>query len=674
MEFIKLNIQFFGASNSASATLPTATNGSNKGKVEVSFTERDISTQNIIDNKTTIDLSGSFTQTSGYWSQISSPMLYLEWWDDKRNTWTEIAKQNVTAVSRNVPITLSGTIDVEHKADGSLTGKARTRWVYEASSKLVPRSGTAETNLTPLSQVPRTNELVAYDGTIGKNATLTINRKAPNSETLIEFASGNTSGVAKARANYNGDITWTIPKSLYNEISSTGKLAQVKVTATTFINDVPIGHDSKYIYAYVDEEDSKPEVSVEAIDVRTETKNLTGNERVVVLNASTIRCTYSATAKNGAYIKSANINNVALTGGSTTISGTKDFVKPTTNTFTLSATDSRDLPNSNSKTLSKIDYFIPTLNATIERNTPTDGKVNILFNGKFYNGSFGAKSNEIVVHYRYAEKGASLPDWTEITPYTNGNNFSNNGKIQLDGFDYQKAYTFQLMISDKLNTITKTQDISVGRPSPWWDKENMYVDGDYYSRNSSGVLEKIPTKNEVVESAYLGQNPDIDSLHYKSGTYGIYGCTQAPHGGLGKLEVLVYSADWATQRFTDGYGSLWQREFVEAYRWTGWEKVGRGLTCTTVMGISLGAGATYQISLPEYTAFIEPLVYSDGAEHSGGSIVFPDNTFNYIVNSTYANSENPGIWIRISGTGLAVISEYRHSGAAITGFRIWYNR
>ena len=75
MEFIKLNIQLFGASNSASATLPTANNGSNKGKVDVSFTERDITSQNIIDNKTTIDLTGSFTQTSGYWSQISSPML-----------------------------------------------------------------------------------------------------------------------------------------------------------------------------------------------------------------------------------------------------------------------------------------------------------------------------------------------------------------------------------------------------------------------------------------------------------------------------------------------------------------------------------------------------------------------------------------------------------------------
>lgn len=619
MEFIKLNIQLFGASNSASATLPTANNGSNKGKVDVSFTERDITSQNIIDNKTTIDLTGSFTQTSGYWSQISSPMLYLEWWDDKSNTWTIVASKNVTSVSRNVPITISGTIDVEHKADGDLNGKARTRWVYEASSGLVPRSGIAETGLTAMTQVPRKNTISSTSAYIEENPTITIGKKASSSTTTITWScTGNgvtKSGIVATKTSASSITSWSIPTDVYSCISSTGKTATITLTATTYISDKALTETSSTtLTATVKKERNLPNISITAKDINTATKNLTGNENVVVLNASAIECTYSATAKNGATISSADINGTGLTVGSVTISGKKEISKPTTNVFKLTATDSRGFPNSKSDTKDYIPYFVPTLNATIERNTPTDGLVNIAFSGTYFSGNFSSSNkNELTVEYRYAEKGSSLPDWTAIEPYKSGNNFSNNGAIQLSGFDYQKAYTVQLKVSDKLNSKTISQDISVGRPSPWWDKENMYIDGSYYKRDENGVLIRNSTPVDVIELEEGTYLDNIKTPGFYTGNSGLdYYQTPAPDGPF-TLEVFVApdgnikqvyhkhrenngSRDnWSVATFERSFSNYWTRwtcvsGYIHAYSSdgaNGWYKI---LTLSSTSGWANSSG------------------------------------------------------------------------------------
>lgn len=672
MEYLKLNIQMFAVSAEATNSSLKSDAG-NKATIYVKFTERAITDDNIKNNTTTIDLEATYTQDTGSWYDIKTPWFYLEWYDDKRATWTIVADENVQSMARYDEKTLTGTINVPHKDDGTLSGRARGRWVYEKTSTLVPRNGNATTDSKTLTQVPRKNGISSTSAYIQEKPTITIDKKASSSTTTITWScTGNgvtKSGTVATKTSASSITDWAIPTDVYSCISSTGKTATITLTATTYIGDSSIGTNTTTFTATIKKDYNKPTVSLSVVDVNSTTTNLTGNSSVVVLNASTMRCTYSATAKNGAYIKSANINNDSLTINASNISGTKDFSKPSTNTFTLSASDSRDFSDSSSKTLSKIDYFVPALSVFVGRNTPTDGKVNISFSGKFFNGSFGKEKNTFALAYRYAEKGTELPDWTSLTPIPDGNNIS--GTLQLEGFNYQKAYTFQVRMSDLLNTITINQDIPVGRPSPWWDKENMYVDGDYYSRNSSGVLEKIPTKNEIVESAYLGQNPDINSLHYKNGIYGIYGCTQAPTLDMGKLEVILYSVDWVTQRFTTHLGNIWQREFTGGTTWGNWERVGKGLTFTVVENISLGAGATYQLTLPEYTTFIEPLVSSNGASYSGGMHIVPDATYNYLTNNDY-RGEIRGFWIRCSYSGVVNISEYNHNGAIVKGFRIWY--
>ena len=89
---LKLNIQLFGASASASASLTSS--GGNKATLSVSFTEN---STNITANTSNISCSASITMNTGSFSGISSPMLYLYWHDNHNNTDSLIASKNVTS-------------------------------------------------------------------------------------------------------------------------------------------------------------------------------------------------------------------------------------------------------------------------------------------------------------------------------------------------------------------------------------------------------------------------------------------------------------------------------------------------------------------------------------------------------------------------------------------------
>lgn len=99
------------------------------------------------------------------------------------------------------------------------------------------------------------------------------------------------------------------------------------------------------------------------------------------------------------------------------------------------------------------------------------------------------------------------------------------------------------------------------------------------------------------------------------------------------------------------------------------------LTYDQVTDLSLGPGSTYQLTWPStgHVAFIEPLVHCNGSEYSGGQFVTPGSAYTYITNND-TDSTYRGIWVVCGGDGLVRISEYRHCGSTIKGFRIWYTK
>ena len=208
--------------------------------------------------------------------------------------------------------------------------------------------------------------------------------------------------------------------------------------------------------------------SLTAVDTNTSCTALTGSSTKIVRYESNVKVTVNASGVNKATIKSITINNVTASNGIVTFNNT------TINTFNVIVTDSRGFQATNSITLQMINYIPLTINASIKRNQPTDGKVVIEYSGNYFNGSFGTVSNTLEISYRYKEKNGSFGDWISLSPTISNNTYSQT--LTIEGFDYQKQYVFEIKAEDELNVKTITEiPLSKGKPILWWNEEYVYV-------------------------------------------------------------------------------------------------------------------------------------------------------------------------------------------------------
>ena len=513
MEFIKLNIQLFGAfAEKTNDQLRSTSSPQNKGTLYASLTEIDPTDADKENNQTRIKCYCKFTQNTGSYTQYSAPYLRLYWFDNNQyKNGKEVAKVQVDTInygSVGKTKELSYTITAPHLEDGTLKGYVQAKWEYDGSETLPCKTGYATTNETPLTAIPRAKTISALSADIGYDTTITLKQTSASYTTTIEWECGELSDVIEEKTTET-TIGWKIPKEIYSQMLPTDKEKSITLKATTFNGDTQVGDtQTTTIKAKVNMEDNRPIAYLDVEDTNPKTLELTNDANKVVLNASNILCNVQGMTKNGATIKSMVINGIQLTDFTyrTPTEGTDEEIteialdeftieKPTTNKFTLVVTDSRDNTNvvstDNEITLDKIDYIVPTIsNSTLfKRNAPTDGKVNLKYEGSFFNGSFqDAVPNNLEMVYAYKEKkDDEFGGWITLTPTIIQGQNSFKGEIQLaEEFDYDKVYTLKVSIKDaltELGDVYYIQDVSRGKPSHWYDDENFYVEGNYYKRN-----------------------------------------------------------------------------------------------------------------------------------------------------------------------------------------------
>lgn len=98
-------------------------------------------------------------------------------------------------------------------------------------------------------------------------------------------------------------------------------------------------------------------------------------------------------------------------------------------------------------------------------------------------------------------------------------------------------------------------------------------------------------------------------------------------------------------------------------------------TYTSVTGLILNAGDTYQLDLPSNCYLIEAFIESSGNPNSGsgGNFICVGGGFQYCLNTSSAyESTYKGVYINCTAAGLVTVSSYRHCGLVIKGFRMWY--
>lgn len=388
------------------------------------------------------------------------------------------------------------TVYIEGNAVGSFTKITKNQYVLIGYyDKKVPHDAVGKANTTisaycntvwnnlgnascsgsiPLPDIPRTSSVTVTDGYINDGSrpvSIHINTATTAFTHTLRYTFGSLSGTIATKYQYL-DYGWTLPTSFYTQIpnntSGVGTLY-----CDTYNGDTLIGTSSPVNFtARVDENQSKPTVSSSVTSINKTlptgytTKDLTGSDYIFIKGVSNAQVTVSATAKNSASISSYRVvnNSRVYTSSSFSISNIENPK------FDVSATDSRGYvgyQSGNPTSINMVNYVPLTVNPNIYRPEPTSGEVVLSISGNYFSGSFGKQNNSLTVQYRYKESSASWDGVTYKTITATIDSTNNKYSVSLSlgtTFDYQKSYDFEVVCTDKIQSIPKTYRVSEGIP------------------------------------------------------------------------------------------------------------------------------------------------------------------------------------------------------------------
>lgn len=486
---LKLNIQLFGAGASASTSLTSS--GGNKATLSVSFTEN---STNVAGNTSNISCSATITMNTGSYSGVSSPMLYLYWHDNYNNTDVLVASKNVTSLSKGGSSSVSGQFDVTHNDDGTLYGYVYASWTYTASSKYVPRSGTATTANTRLTDIPRSTNAPSFTGYIGQGVAINLSRNSSTFTHRLRYSFGSLSGTIAT--NVATSYTWTIPTTFYQQIGN-NRSGSGTIYVDTYNGQTLIGTKSATFTANVNESLAKLTIDISSVvDTDNAIIALTGSNTKFVANASDCQINFTITSPSNASVSSLNVNGTSLG----TNVRTHTISNITTKTITITASDSRGYVTTYIYTINDTNWiaYVPvSIKGVVTRTDGVSGNVDMTFNGNYWTGNFGSTSNTLTVQYRYQQEGGSWSSWLPsggMSYTTSGTTYQQENEVTISNINVNNAYTFQLRAIDKINTTGASYSITVNRAVPvvWWNNEDFTVNNILkYTNMSQTSLEDL---------------------------------------------------------------------------------------------------------------------------------------------------------------------------------------
>ena len=491
MKKLRLNIQLFG------------------GSLSIVASETDVSVEN---NTSYINLQIKATTNSTTYND--SAYLKSATITGQNNTYT-LGRINFKIGKGQTVTVYNGKIGpFNHNADGTLNPVSISASCYIVSNT----QPTASASVT-MSTIPRASSITVADANIGSSTNITINKNSSGFTTTLYYkASGQNSWTKIIDKTANQVYGWTVPTSFYALIPNS-KTISCQFYADTYNGSTLVGSSSVVTATFT--ATGNPIINsctLEATD--STTINLVGSNRMIRY-ISTIKATVSASGQNSATISSIKVNGVTASGGIAT------FTNASTYSYQVVVTDSRGYQTSGTYAITWTDYIPLTLNATIVRNQPTDEKIKISYSGNYYNSSFRTSSDQYIantlsVQYRYREKNGTWGSWTNLSPTTSGNTYSQSNYI-ISGFDYQKQYEFDIKAIDRVSTKSITGiAISKGQPIYWWNESDFTINGSLnLGTNRLGVYRNIDSDftNSFKQDIFNNNSTGGLTIIRKSGTW-----------------------------------------------------------------------------------------------------------------------------------------------------------
>ena len=380
----------------------------------------------------------------------------------------------------------SGTTTIKHSDDGSKT--ISVYYGIEMDSASYTPGNLSDSDTMALTQIPRASTISCTTANIESKPTITIKRASSSFTHTIKYKFGTLEDTIATKTSATSITSWTIPSSFYAQIPN-AKIGEGTLTCTTYSGSKQIGEPQTCkLSVTTDEAKCKPTVSGTVVDTNETTIALTGSSNKLVRYLSTALCTISTTLnKNAGSITTKTINNTSVSGTTRTIE------KVETGSFQFYAKDSRGYYKTATVTKDIVKYIKLTNNASAKRTDPTSGKATITISGNYFNGSFGASNNTLTVKYRQGTSGT----YTTVTPTITDNKYS--ATVSLTGLDYTKSFTYQVVVSDKASTVTKTLTIQKGVPVFDWG-ENDFNFNVPVTIKGVNILDKLAELESLIKS------------------------------------------------------------------------------------------------------------------------------------------------------------------------------
>ena len=376
----------------------------------------------------------------------------------------------------------SGTATINHNSDGAKSFSASVECGIYYSAINGKGSGTWE-----LKSIPRASSVSATNGDIGSTSTITIAKASSSFTHTLTWKCLDLSGTIATKTSATS-VSFTVPTSLYKKIPN-AKTVKVSVTCESFNGSTRLGTNSCEFTATAEESICKPSVSYTSIeDSSAIAQTVIKNPKIFVKNLSMAKFNgISATANNEAELKSVIVKNgnfskeILANGTVPSTYALPTFV--TSNTFTITATDSRGYSNTVTYTATLHDYFAPTITGTATRIGQTGGGFKIDFKGKYFNGSISTGAT--ITFLKPTASGTTLPvtvatinkDGTVnnlAQSFTlNGTDFSGCIEFNPSGLDYRNEYTLTLQIKDCMQTVIHTTVLKRGKPVFDWGENDF---------------------------------------------------------------------------------------------------------------------------------------------------------------------------------------------------------
>lgn len=367
----------------------------------------------------------------------------------------KVSSQYIEVYQDKVTQVMTHTVRVYHDSYGKATVTiSATGGIVNPSSSTLQDTKISST--VTLDTIPRESEISCTTVNVGEKPTITITRADGSFTHTIRYAFGELTGTIVEKTKDTVIKSWTIPESFYSQLPK--KSGEGKLTCDTYSGSTKIGSADCKLSVNTSEKLCKPVLAVSVEDGNPETVALTGDKNILVRYKSTAQCTFSAQGRNGATIGEKTINGVK---------NTVSFPETETGTFLFRAKDSRGYVTEEPVEKSLIPYIRLTARGTATRTNPVDGNARLHIEGSCFSGSFGVAENVLTVKYRMQGETGYIPVQTSIK----GNSYS--ADIALEQLDYTRAFTYEVVVEDKLSKEAFTLTVGKGVPVFDWGENDF---------------------------------------------------------------------------------------------------------------------------------------------------------------------------------------------------------